>query len=189
MRGDGPPLHRDAGGRALCERARPSLDGCGLRGFRRRGRRGGECGGHGDQNGGRGDAGTPRRWTVLHDRHHPFFDRALSERAGKWSNWSVFDVAGLEQHASVRRALPRQKVPGNPGVAAQLDVAVDNDVHDPHQRVEPVRAYGEYQDQLPQRVEAHDVGVFVGEHQVGRAGIAPVERRGHQDYGMQDAVG
>ena len=46
-------------------------------------------------------------------------------------------------------------------VTCQLDVPIGEKKHQPHERIEPVNAYGGGQQNFPQGVEAADVGAFI----------------------------
>ena len=78
-----------------------------------------------------------------------------------------------DQHARIRR--PRAAEAADDRlVARELEVAVGKDVHRPHQRIEPVRARGGDEQELPQRVKAPDVHKFVLQHIRQRPFVRPV---------------
>ena len=129
-----------------------------------------EAHGHGDRRDHRRQHEPERGLFVVEDGFNARFDPRLAEgeRAGRDE---LPRYAARQQRAGIGRLAPFTQLPHDLFVACGLNIAAEQDVRQPADRIEPVRGQDQIPQRLPQLVAAPQMCALVREHHRLRPGL------------------
>ena len=123
----------------------------------------------------------------FHDGEYPFFGGVRAKSRIQRGQGAPFFLH-RQQRAGVGSALAFAEAAKHRLVAGKLDIAVGEDVHEPHGGVEPMDGERRRERQLERRVQPPRVDVFVLQR-VARRLVREIEALRHKDHGPQHAIG